>query len=100
MVGVVAENAERCGTEHEMRPFEDWQSNPSRSQDAPELAVREKRYISVHRPKAGNEPVGAVGNLRGYFTLRATIPEDIPIRSFFTNVHSAPSFVITVVPFG
>jgi hypothetical protein len=70
-----------------MWPFEDWQSNPSRSQDASELAVREKCYISVHRPKAGNEPVGTVGNLCGYFTLWATVPEDIPIRSFFSNVH-------------
>jgi hypothetical protein len=64
------------------------------------LAVREERDLSVQLSKICYEPVGAVGNLSGRFTSGATIAEDIPVGSDLANVHRAPSFVITVVPFG
>ena len=100
MVSIVAKNAERCGTQHEMGTFAHWQSNPSRGQDAPKVAVREERDFSVQLPKMGYESVGAVGNLSGRFTPGATVAENIPIRSALANVHGASSLVISIVPFG
>jgi hypothetical protein len=100
MIGIVTENAERRGTQHEMRSVNDRQSNPSRSEDAPKLAMREERDLSVQLSKMGYEPVGAVGNLSGSFTPGTTVAEDIPVRSALANVRRARAFVITIVPFG
>ena len=95
----MAENAERCHAKRKMLPFDRRQSDPSRGQDAPELAVREERDVSVQRAEMCDEPIGTVGNLCGHFTARTTVPEHIPVRSLFAYVYGALSFVIAVVPF-
>ena len=100
MVGIVAENAERRGAQHEMRSIDYWQSNPPRSQNAAKLAVREERDLSVQLSKICYEPVCTVGNLSGHFTSGTPVTEDIPVRSTLANVRRAPSFVITIVPLG
>ncbi len=82
-----------------MLAFEHRQSDPSRGQDAPELAVREKRDVSVQCVKMCDEPISTIGNLCGHFTARTSVPKHIPVRSHFANVHGALSFVIAVVPF-
>ncbi len=100
MIGIVAKNAERCGTENEMRAFHYRQSNPSRGEDAAKLAVREKRDLSVQLSKICYEPVGTVGDLSRRFTPRATIAEDIPVGAVLAEVYRTPTFVNTIVPFG
>jgi hypothetical protein len=100
MIGIVAENAERRGTQDEMWSFNHWQSNPSSGENAPKLAVREERDFSVQLSKMRYQPVGTLGNLSGRFTSGATIAKDIPIRSALANVYRAPPFVIAIVPFG
>ena len=100
MIGIVAENTEGRGTENEMRSFHYRQSNPSRGEDAAKLPVREKRNLSVQLSKICYEPVGTVGDLSRRFTPRATIAEDIPVGVVLADVHCAPTFVITIVPFG
>jgi hypothetical protein len=62
--------------------------------------MREERDLSIQLAKPNDESVGAVRNLTGRFTPRATIAEDIPIRSLFANVRGATSFVVTIVPLG
>ncbi len=71
----------------------------ARPQDAPELAVREERDISVQCAEMCDEPISTVGNLCGHFTARTAVPEHIPVRSPFVNVYGAPSFIIAVVTF-
>ena len=80
MIGIVAENAERRGAQHEMRSVDYWQSDPSRGKDAPELAVREECDLSVQLSNTLYESVGAVGNLTGHFTPGTPVTEDIPVR--------------------
>ena len=82
-----------------MRPLDHWQSNPARSEDAPKLTVRKERDLSVQVPKTGDESIGPVGNSPGCFTPGATVSENIPIGPDLADVHGAPTFVITVVPF-
>jgi hypothetical protein len=84
--------------EREMLPFGHRQSDPSHGQDAPELAVREERDVSVYGAKMCDEPIGTVGNLRGHFTMRTAVPKDIPAQSLLANVDGALSFVIAIVP--
>jgi len=100
MIGIVAENAERSGTENEMRAFHYRESNPSRGDDAPKLTVRKEGDFSIKLSKVRYEPVGTIGDLSRRFTPRATIAEDIPVGAALADVHRAPTFVITIVPFG
>lgn len=100
MIGIVTENAERRGAQHKMRPIDYWQSNPSRSEDAPKLAVREERDFSVQLSKMRYEPVGTVGDLSRRFTSGATVAEDIPVGTALANVRRALTFVFAIVPFG
>ena len=46
-----------------MPPFERRRADPSRRQDAPELATREPLDVSVKRAKASDEPIGALEHL-------------------------------------
>ncbi len=100
MIGIIAENAERCGAENEMRAFPYRQSNPSRGEDAAKLAVRKKSDLSVQLSKICDEPVGTAGDLSRRFTSRATIAEDTPVGVLLADVDGAPTFVIAIVPFG
>ena len=81
-----------------MLPFDHRQSEPSRSQDASEVAMLEERDISAQRPKTDNEAISAVGNLRGRFTPGTAVPKEIPGRPPFANVRRASSFVLAIVP--
>jgi hypothetical protein len=77
----MAENAERCRAKRKMLPFDRRQSDPSRGKDASELATREERDIAFQRVKMGDEPISTVGNLRGRFAARTTVPKHIPVWS-------------------
>jgi hypothetical protein len=50
--------------------FADKQPNPTRSQDAPGVAMRKKRHVSIRHAETGNGAVGAVENPSGHFTTR------------------------------
>ena len=98
VVVLVTENAERRCVEKEMSRFAYGQVNPTRGQDASEMAMREERDVSVQLPKTGNESVRAVGNLRWCFTIWTAVAEEVPVRSRLANVRGALSFVVAVVP--
>ena len=94
----VIENAKRGGVEKETLRFAYGQFNPTRGQDASEVAMGEERDISSQRPKAKNEPISASGDLRGRFTVRAAVAEEIPVRSRLQNVRGELTFVVAIVP--
>jgi len=96
---LVAKDAERCRAKCKTLPFEHRRSDPSRGHDAPELAVREQRDVPFLRAQASDEPIGALGNLRGRLTAGTTVPKDVPARSSLANVGGALPFVIAIVPF-
>ena len=100
VVGVEGENAERRRAEGEMPCFGHRQSDPARGQHAADLAVSEECDISVQRAQAGDEAIGAVGNLRRHFTARTTIAIDIPVGPLLEDLQGTQSFVIAIVPFG
>jgi len=83
-----------------MRALNYGQADPSRSEDASKLTVREQRDISVQLPQMGYEPICAAGNLSRRLAPGATITEDIPVGPAPANVRGASSFVIAIVPFG
>ena len=56
----MAEDAERSCVERKMLPFEHRRADPSRGQDAPELAMREQRDVPLKSAKASDEPIGAL----------------------------------------
>ena len=100
MAGFKAKNAERCGAQHEMLTVEGRHADPSSGQDAPELAVREERDVAAQSEKTCDEPIGAIGHLRGRLATWTTVSKHIPIWSFLANVRRAPPFVLAIVPFG
>jgi len=75
VAGFVAQNAERGRSQRKVLPFNRRRPDPSRGEDAPELAMREERDVAFQRLKLRNEPTGAGGNLRRRFTAGAAIPE-------------------------
>jgi hypothetical protein len=83
-----------------MRAFHYRESNPSRGDDAPKLTVRKEGDFSIKLSKVRYEPVGTIGDLSRRFTPRATIAEDVPVGAALADVLRAPTFVITIVPFG
>ncbi len=60
MARIIAENAQRGRLQQQMPGFDHRQTDPSRRQDGPEMAVREKRDIARHRQQPRDQPVGAV----------------------------------------
>ena len=74
------------------------QSNPPRSEGAPEVAVREDGDISLQRAELGNQSIGPVGDAGRRFTVRTPISKEIPVRPVLSNVHRALSLIIAVVP--
>src|SRR5713101_5676322 len=73
-------------------------SNPTRGQDTPEMAMREDRNIAFQRPEPGNHPICASGNLGGRFAPWASVSKDIPVWPCLANIHRALSLVVAVVP--
>jgi hypothetical protein len=69
-----------------MPPSNCRQADPSCGEGAAELAMREERDVALQRLKTGDEPIGAVGDLPGRFTARATISKHIPVRPLLANV--------------
>jgi len=74
------------------------QSDPTRGQDAPEVAVREDGNIALQRPEPSNQPICAFGNLGRRFTARTSVSKDIPVRPCLANIYRALSFVVAIVP--
>ena len=62
------------------------QSDPTRGQDAPEVAMREDGNVSFQRTETGNHPVSAFGNLGGRFTTLTSVSKEIPVRSLRSRV--------------
>jgi hypothetical protein len=62
--------------------------------------VRKEGDFSIQLSKVRYEPVGTIGDLSRRFTPRATIAEDVPVGAALADVLRAPTFVITIVPFG
>lgn len=83
-----------------MPRFSHGQSDLARSQDAAKLAMRKERNISGQRTQTREESIGAVGSLYGHFSVGATIPIYIPIRTLVEDIQGAPTFVIAIIPFG
>jgi hypothetical protein len=79
-----------------MLPFDRRHSNPSRGQDASKLAMREERDVAFQLVKMGDEPISTVGNLRGRFAARTTVPKHVPVWMLLANVHGALYFVIAI----
>ena len=100
MVRFVAEDAERSCVERKMLSFEHRRANPSRGQDAPELAMREQRDLPPKSAKASDKSIGALEDLVGRVTVRTTVAKDVPARSSLANVLGALPFVIAIVPLG
>ncbi len=96
----MAENAERCWAEHKMLPFDCRHSDPSRREDASELAMREEYDVASHPLKFRNQPARAEGNLRGRLAAGATVTKQIPIRTFLAKVCRELTFIGAIVPLG
>src|SRR5262249_41561390 len=86
--------------EREMLPMDYGQSDPSRGQDAAEMAVREERDVAPQHPKSGNEAVGTLGNLRRRLAVRAAVPKQIPIGPRLMDFHWSPSLIVAVIRLG
>ena len=87
---LVTENAEGRGAEKEMLRLPHRQSDPTRGQDAPEVAMREDGNVSSQRAETGNHTVSAVGNLGRRFTTRTSVSKKIPVRSLRSQLGPAP----------
>jgi hypothetical protein len=73
-------------------------SDPTRGEDAAELAVREKSNVPIDIAERSEEPVSTSGYVSGHFTMRTTVPKDVPARSSLINVDGSLPFVIAVIP--
>ncbi len=93
-------NADRSSAEDEVLCLVNWQPDPSHTQDATELAMRKEGDIACQRPQPDNHPVCAFSYLRSCFAARASISEDVPVRSLKSDVGCSPPLVVPVVPLG
>jgi hypothetical protein len=74
------------------------QSNPTRSHDAQELAMREDGNIPLQCSQPGNHPICTFGNLGGRFTARAPVSKEIPFGLLLASIQRQFSLVVAVVP--
>ena len=59
MVGIVAQQAQRRRPDRKMSALNHFETDPTRSENGAELAVRKQRDIAFHRPDMSNQPIGA-----------------------------------------
>ena len=75
---LVAQDAQRCGTEQKVPRVLRGQAHPARGEDAGEMAVAEDEDATGIRPETGDHAVGAGTHLRERLTPRAAVAEKIP----------------------
>ena len=74
------------------------QSDPTRAEDTPEVAMREDGNITLHRPEPSNHPICAFGYLGGRFAAWTSVSKDIPVWPCLANIRGSLSLVVAVVP--
>lgn len=74
------------------------QAGPPCCQCGPEFTVRKKRDIPLHRAETCDQPIRAVGDLRGHLTPWAAVAKHIPVRPLLADIRGELALVVAIVP--
>ena len=74
------------------------QSDPTRGQDTPEMAMREDGNVAFERPEPSDQPICAFGNLGGRFPAWTSVSKDIPAGPCLADIRRALSLIVAIVP--
>jgi len=78
----------------------DFKSDPSRCQNTTNVAVCKHGYVSIALNETSHKSIGSHANIRGRFTVWASVTEEIPVRTKDRHICMRFPFVITIIPFG
>jgi hypothetical protein len=78
----------------------DFKSDPSRCQNTTNVAVCKHGYVSIVLSETSYKSIGSHANIRGRFTVWASVAEEVLVRSKDRDFRVRFPFVVTIIPFG
>src|SRR4029077_1824561 len=94
----IAERTKACHITTSKFPGSRLQTEPAGGEHSQEMSARKNQYIAFHRAHATGNPIRSGANLFRRFSVRATVAEQLPVRSDRMNLRGSNAFVIAVVP--
>src|SRR2546425_10570040 len=76
-----------------------FQSQPSAKPAFGGNATGKKQNVSRHRPYTVHHAVRPRGDLLRGFAARTAVAEQLPVRTFRTDLDGTPAFIFAIVPF-
>src|SRR5262245_57363530 len=95
----VTHSTQTCGAQHETSADRSFESKPPSGENSQEVPTGKNEHVVVDRPQALDDAVGSHAHIGRRFTSRASIMEQLPIRTLLMNVRRAATFVVAIVPF-